>query len=104
MGNQRKIRRLRTELAARSVPDGPKGRSCYPDPSLLAAGSLELAMRLLEKPWNHHLAFFHSSDTSVIPTLSHDWHMTTNQALVYFIYDRNILDWNLPREIQHSNP
>lgn len=45
-----------------------------------------------------------SSEASVISTLPHDWHVTTNQILVHFIYNENILDRNLPREIQPSNP
>lgn len=55
--------------------------------------------RQAEKPGNPHFTFFQSSEASVILALPHGWHMTTNQILGYFIYNRNILDCNLSREV-----
>jgi len=55
--------------------------------------------RQLEKPGNPHFTFFQSSEASVLLALPNDWHMTTNRILGYFIYNRNILDCNLSREV-----
>lgn len=58
--------------------------------------------RQAEKPGNPNFTFFQSSEASVILALPQGWHMTTNQILGYFIYNRNILDCNLSREVKQQ--
>ena len=101
LGKPNADQKVRTEPAASSMQAAPR-KEGTPTTLSPAARSLKSASGLLGKVLKSSGSSSHQRPCH--PNTAQDWHVTTDQILGRFIYNRNILDQNLPREIQHSNP